>query len=75
MADSIRTDFSLVEPSVKEVVSVFAWPDEVSVAVHTLDGNLTIEQAEALVELLQGAIAQARVLDWDEATESLVLRG
>ena len=51
---------------VTDVATVGAWPEEVSVAIHTLDGNLTIEQAKGLVNLIEAAIEDSAYLEFIE---------
>lgn len=63
---SIENVKRITVPSTEEIATVGAWPGEVSVAVHTLDGNLTLDQARDLAREILLAADRAEGLDFIE---------
>lgn len=60
-------------PVTQPVVSVTAYPNEVQIKVHALDGALHPDQAEELTSLLVTAVNDARALRWGEDGEPEVV--
>lgn len=71
--DGIEIITEIVKPATERVATVSAWPGEVQVQIHTHEGNLSVEQAEELVQALTDAIKLAPRLDYPEAGDKLVL--
>lgn len=64
MSTTVENEQTIEVPSKRKIATVTAWPDEVQVEIHAVDGSLTVEQANELASQLVKAVNQAKRLDW-----------